>query len=250
MNAAYPYRLRLEHEGWAGLKLDRPGRRIRIDPALPVESDDIVILTAPYPERLREIRKAAVTPDIVASADLLTALNGVVTHKPHPGSTALDGVTIELFPYAPPPITATDLLSKAQGAFTRPVRTLTRVLDRIREPEAEPQILFLTFPDESRLVHLNLSLHQDTDEPWLRAVQQRSAGAEWLLVDVPYGESDAVLKHLAGFDVQRIIFTDFTAEIRRELGRPPQLLTPTVDQAVAQGMEGYVCVSQASFRFE
>ena len=67
----YPYRLRVEHEGGAGLCMQRRGRTIRFDPARPVASDEIVIVTAADPERLAHV--AVDRGTIVAAQPILDA---------------------------------------------------------------------------------------------------------------------------------------------------------------------------------
>ena len=47
--SGFQWKLRLVHEGQAGVILERPGRRIRFDPVTPPEPDDIVVLTGADP---------------------------------------------------------------------------------------------------------------------------------------------------------------------------------------------------------
>jgi hypothetical protein len=129
----------------------------------------------------------------------------------HAAPVTLDGVQIEMIPYVPASSQAIALLSKAQGVARRPTNAARRLL---------------------------------------ADVQARAAGAQWLIVGVVPGQGDAVTQALAGFSPQKVLFTDFVADTWRGLGRPVELLTPTADQAIAAGIEGYVFVSQASFRFE
>jgi len=244
-----PYRLRIEHEGMAGLRLLRKGRTLRIDPIGEIAPNDIVILTAPDHERLQTTgRTSNITT--VAPPEILDWLGGRTSIEAHQPPAEIDGVRIELIPYQPQPYTLREFGAVLQGLSLRPVRSAQRLWRRIEAADCDPHILILTFPDDSKLVRLGLSLHRATPMDWLRDIQARVTGAEWLLLDVPYGEDDAVLGHLAGFEVERIIFTDISAEKRRHLGRPTQMLTPTVDRAISQGMDGYVCISQASFRFD
>lgn len=241
----YPYRLRVEHEGWAGLCMQRRGRTIRFDPARPVAPGEIVIVTASDPERLAHVdtgQFSVVAPQPVL--DWLRPSDG------HSAPVTLDGVQIEMVPYVPASSQVSALLHKVQGAALRPSSAARRLLAQARGPRAAPQVTFLTFPSGERLVHLNLSLHHQTPSDWLTHIQTRAAGAQWLIVGVVPGQGEAVLQALAGFSAQKVLFTDFVADTWRSLGRPVELLTPTADQAIAMGIEGYVFVSQASFRFE
>jgi len=244
---SFHYRLRLEHEGGAGLSLQRPGRTLRFDPARPVRSDDIVILTAPDPERTRAASIAAVAHTVVAPQPLLDAL------RPADGQAApatIDGVKIELIPYEPAPVPPGALIGKAQGAAIKPGAAAKRLLARARAPRCAPQVTLLTFPGGERLAHLNLSIHRQAPAAWLADVQARAHGVDWLVIGVAPGQSEAVLAALPGFAAKKVLFTDFVADTWRGLGRPVELLTPTADRAIASGVEGYVCVSQASYRFE
>jgi hypothetical protein len=225
--------------------MQRRGRTIRFDPARPVAPGEIVIVTAADPERLAhvDIEQASV----VAAQPVLDWLQ---PRDGHAAPVTLDGVQIEMIPYVPASSQAIALLSKAQGVARRPTNAARRLLARARGPRAAPQVTILTFRSGERLVHLNLSLHRRTPPEWLADVQARAAGAQWLIVGVVPGQGDAVTQALAGFSPQKVLFTDFVADTWRGLGRPVELLTPTADQAIAAGIEGYVFVSQASFRFE
>lgn len=225
--------------------MQRRGRTLRFDPARPARPGDVLVLTAPDPERLQHARAQGVS--VVAPQPVLDWLAPEDGHAP---PVTVDGVRFEMIPYVPATPRPNALLGKVQGAAVRPGAAARRLLARTRTPQCAPQVTLVTFPSGERLVHLNLSLHRGADPGWLADLQARAAGAEWLVLGVPPGEGDAVLAALPGFAPKKVLFTDFVADTRRALGRPVELITPTADRAIAQGVEGYVFVSQASFRFE
>ena len=248
MNASlnpFPYRLRIEHEGGAGVCLRHKGRPIRFDPAQPVHADDVVIVTTPDPARLRFVQGGLGT--VVAPPALLP---WVSARDGHSAPVDIDGVHIEMIPYTPASVGVDGMLPRAQGLLRRPMRSARRLLAQQRLPSAQPHITIVTFASGERLLHLNLSLHEGTPGDWLQSIQQRTAGVEWLLLGVVPGQGAAALQALQGFSATHVLFTDFVADIWRELGRPVELLTPTADQAQSMGIDGQVCVSQASFRYE
>ena len=100
------------------------------------------------------------------------------------------------------------------------------------------------------LLHLNLSLHADTPDPWIDDVCARFGAPEWLVVGIDHGHGDAVLERLPRFSARYVILTDLLAETRRELGLPVELLTPVGDRAKARGLDTYIFVSGAGLRFE
>ena len=241
----FPYRLRIEHEGGAGVCLRRKGRTIRFDPAQKTDPSDVVIVTSPDPARLRFARQSSGT---VVAPEALQPWLSVADVRSAP--VEIDGVHIEMIPYTPASHGMDGWMPRAVGAMRKSLTSVRRLWAQSTLPQAQPHITILTFPSGERLVHLNLSLHEGTPQQWLHDVQQRTADAEWLLVGVVPGQGAAALKGLQGFTGQHVLFTDFVADIWRELGRPVELLTPTADQAVSMGIAGQVCVSQASFRYE
>ena len=256
MNAPspFPWRLRLEHEGAAGITLERKGRRIRFDPRRPVVAGDIVILTGNWPEHLQatvEAIQGGLNPTVVAAPEILAWLSEKGSLQPFDGTTTIDGVHIETEAYVPiPKHTPRELMFKVGSALVRPDRAARRLVQRARLPEASPRIVQLTFPDGSRLLHLHLSLHQNTPEAWLAEATRKYGGATWVVVGVDHEESPAVRERIGRFGGNHVLFTDLIAEVRRQLGLPTQLLTPLVDLVLNDGIEAYVLVSQACFRFE
>ena len=65
----FPYRLRISHEGRAGIRLERPGRHIRINPVQPLRPGEISVLTWQWPEHLQataEAVRGGLKPTVIA----------------------------------------------------------------------------------------------------------------------------------------------------------------------------------------
>ncbi len=254
MNAPrpFPYKLRISHEGHAGVRLERPGRHFRINPVQPLLADEIAVITWQWPEHLQataEAVRAGMRPTVVAPEAVLAWLEsqGQIVR----GESLLDGVSVALIPYEPiPPMTPIEALYKAKAAAGSPRRAISRLRQRRGLPQCAPQVVVFTFEDGEKLVHLNLALHSGTPDAWLSTHHEQISGAEWLLVGMDHGEEDAALSRVGALSPRRVLFTDLISETRRWLGMPTTILTPTVDLAVTQGIDAYPFVSQASFRFE
>jgi hypothetical protein len=250
----YPYRLRLAHPEYAELRIERKGRFLRVDPAEPVGDDDVVVLTAPAAHRARatvEALREGRRPTVVAAPAVLEWLGRAGSFQAQPFPTTVDGVGIDAMPYTPlrqaRPL-AHFLRASVQGA--RPVETFRRFTEQARTPVVEPHVLQLTFPDGARLLHLDLSLHRDTDPAWLERAAERFGKPEWLLVGQPWGETEAILTHVGRFQATRVLLFEVVNGERREMGLPTELVTPLRDRLVAQGVEAHVFATQASYRFE
>ncbi len=111
-------------------------------------------------------------------------------------------------------------------------------------------VVQLTLPDGGRLLHLDLSLHQETSDQWVREAQERFRGADWLICGVEYGQDEAVLTHLKGFEPKLVMLTDLVNEQRKAQGLPTNLLTPTVDALIGKGLSAHPFPPKSSFRFE
>ena len=256
---AFPYKLRLEHEGRVSVRLERAGRYVCFDPIGPpvgaaLEGNEILVLTWAWPEHLEaaaERVRAGARPTVVAEPEVLAWLAARGPIDAHRAPVTLDGVSIETRVYEPIPYaTPSEAAWKVRSALLRPDRAAGRLLRKARLPRVAPTIVQLTLPSGERVLHLNLSLHSRTPEPWLADVSERFGGADYVLVGVDHGEGDAVLRHLPRFSPKRVLFTDLISEIRREVGMPTSLLTPVCDEAIAQGMQAYLFVGGAGMRFE
>ena len=111
-------------------------------------------------------------------------------------------------------------------------------------------VVQLTLPDGGRLLHLDLSLHHEASEQWVQDAQERFRGADWLICGVEYGQDEAVLTHLKGFEAKLVLLTDLVNEQRESQGLPTNLLTPTVDALIEQGVAAHPFPPKSSFRFE
>lgn len=259
MRDEFPYKLRLEHEGRASVRVEWPGRTVRFDPlAAPqgpgVEAGDLIICTWNWPEHLDAVAaavRAGDRPTVLGEPEVLAWLAGQGPIDAHRAPVTLDGLSIETRTYTPIPYaTPSEAVHKVRSALLRPDRAAGRLLKKARMPRVEPIIVQLTFPTGERLLHLNLSLHSRTPAPWLDDVSERFKGAHTVIVGVDHGEDHAVLERLERFEPGRVLFTDLISETRRALGLPTSLLTPVCDDAIAQGVDGYLFVSGAGMRFE
>jgi len=254
MNApsTFPYRLRISHEGRAGVRLERPGRHFCINPSNPLQPGEISVITWQWPEHLRataEAVRSGLRPTVIAPRPVLDWL--ATQGEFERAGDVIDGVEVVLVPYQPiPPLTLIEAVYKARAAATNPRRVLSRLRQKRGLPHCEPQVAIFSFSDGKKLVHLNLALHANTPESWLSEHHEKLSGAEWLLVGMDHGEEAAVLARIGAFCPNLVLFTDLIGETRRWLGMPTTLLTPTVDRAVTQGLNAHAFVSQASFRFE
>lgn len=237
----YPYRLRLAHPDGAELRVERKGRWLRIDPATAPDPEEIAILTGPSPTRLRataEAARAGKTPQVLAPEPIAAWLRAQGPIRDAAPLLGAEGLSVEWMPYTP-------------AAASRPLGAALRA--RLRtdpRPAADPHVVQIAFPDGSRLLHLDLSLHARTEEAWVDAAVARFGAPEWLLVGVEWGEARAIVRHVPRFAAKRVLLLDIGSAERREAGLPTELVTPCRDELVAAGVEAHVFATQASYRFE
>lgn len=256
---AYPWRLRLAHEGQLSLRLEREGRFVRFDPMYAPGSDDIVLLTWNWPEHLDGTAlavQAGARPTVLGSREVLDWLGGkgeveALTGPQDGFEHVVDGVRIEAFAYTPIPYaTPGEAVRKVQAGMLRPGTAVRRLVKRARAPKAPPLVYRLTFPDGSTLVHLNHALHSGTPAAWLERAAERLGGADWLIAGVDFEEHEAFLERIERFRPKMLLVTTLAGEVRRSVGLPVKLLTPLVDAIEARGIDAYVFPSQSTFRFE
>lgn len=269
MPDSFPWVLRLEHEGFASVRLERAGRHFRFDPVTPSETwaalgetpnaralhgDDVVVLTMCEHERLAGTAHAlrdAIRPTVVAQPEVLDWLAqfGVVEGGPAP--LVLDGVRVEALPFEPIAYAeGMEIAWKALSTVSDLRRSARRFVNRVRLPRAKPLVVELTLPDGRRFVHLNVSVHNDTPDSWLAEAAERFRGADWAMVGVDYGHEQGFLDRIGRFDVKKLLVTDLVSDVRRSMGMPTTVLTPLVDALRERGMDAYVFASRSSFRFE
>ena len=256
---AYPWRLRLAHEGQLSLRIEREGRWLRFDPVNAPGSDDIVLLTWNWPEHLDGTVAAVesgVRPTVVGPEAVVSWLKakGDLEGSTGPASgfeTVIDGVRIEAFAYTPIPYaTPAEAVRKVQAGMLHPGSAVRRLVKRARAPKAEPLVYKLTFPDGSVLAHLNHALHSGTSEAWLTDAVRRLGKVDWLIAGVDFEEHEAFLATIERFEARNLLVTTLAGEVRRNAGMPVKLLTPLVDAIEARGHAAFVFPSQATFRFE
>lgn len=250
----YPYRLRMFHQSYCAVRVERKGRWIVIDPSERPRPEEIVVLTGSGLLRVKatlEAVRAGVNPTVVAPDPILDWLRKEGRLEGGPPPQEIEGVKIEAMAYTPikehRPFGQTLLASLTSA---RPKDTLRKIAERMRIPEAEPQIVQITFPDNTRMLHLDLSLHAETDPVWVERAQARFAGADWLLVGCPFGGQEAVERMIPNFKPKKCLVSDLQNQERRELGLPVELITPVRDHLQALGVEAHVFAPQAGYRFE
>ena len=250
----FPWRLRLEHEGFASLCVQRRGRRIRFDPVVPPDGDDIVILTRAWPEHLdatAESLAAGARPTVIAEPEVLSWLSRRGDIDAHRAPVTLDGVSIETLTYTPIPYAeGAEAIRKVKSALMRPDRAVLRLARRARQPRAAPVVVQVTMPDGGRLLHLNLSLHDGTPGAWLEEASARFGGADWIVAGIDYGHDEAMLDRIQRFGDGRVMFTDLLNDSRQSVGMPVNLLTPACDRAITRGVDAHLFVGGAGMRFE
>lgn len=266
-HTAWP--LRLEHEGYASIRLERPGRRFRFDPiepeaswvalgeapwAVPIAGDDVVLLTFSEHERLVATAHAvrdAVRPTVVAAPEVLDWLSGFGLVEGGSAPLTVDGVAIDALPFEPIPYAeGLEIARKVWSAVSNPRRGATRLWNRSRLPRCKPLALSLTLPGGARFVHLNMALHNYTSEAWMEAAIARFGGAEWLLAGVDFEHEESFLRLVGRFGATRVLVADLLGDVRRDMGMPTTVITPLVDRLIEQGMDAYVFPSRSSLRFE
>lgn len=215
----------------------------------------MVVLTGSSPTRIRgtvAALRAGRALTVVAGDELFTWLGSQGRVEGGATPRTIDGVGFDGMLYAPATPRAGPSLHflQARVAAANPRATLRRLADQVRGPGGEPSIVQLTFPDGARLVHLDLSLHAQTDEAWLSRAAARFGNAEWTVVGMAYGEGASVARLLPRFGPNRVLFAELANGERRELGLPTELVTPWRDRLVSAGVETHVFATQTSFRFE
>lgn len=195
------------------------------------------------PSRLHGVLEAlhhGVVPTVVAPEPVYDWLTTIGRVSGGGAPREIDGVHFEAMNYPPPPSGIGDRLRGAVRRFR----------DRQHPPHCEPQVVELRFPDGSRLLHLDLALHHGIDEFWVGRAAARFGNPELILLGLPYGEGAALASWLPRFGPNRVLLAEMVNDDRRELGLPTEMVTPTRDRLVAQGLEVHVFATQTSHRFE
>lgn len=229
--SGFQWKLRLVHEGHAGVVMERPGRRIRFDPVALPEPDDIVVLTGadPFaPER---------------AIGFHTVVRG---HGKGEVDTEIDGVRFQGITYDAAPRDGS--IVRVSSAVRQPSEAARRWLAR-RRPDV-PTIWQLTFRNGDRLVHLGGAFHRDTDVGWAADVVTRFGKPRWLIAGAAYGHAAALESRIGAMDAAHVMVADLEGDLRRQAGRPTELVTPLADRLETAGLPVMVFVPGSSIRFE
>jgi len=251
----FPWRLRLTHEGHSAIRVEWPGTPIRFDPFAEVSDAEHCVLTWHECERAEGVVaaiRAGVEPTVVATPDLRMWLHGFGAVDDFTLGGKLDKkVLVEAMEYKPIPYaTPSEFVRKAAAGLANPLTAARRLRRRVRLPEAAPIIVRLTFPDGGTLLHLNCSLHDDTDAEWLARATQKYAGADWVICGVDYEAHDAVQELVGRFEPKVLLVTDLVNDTRAAIGLPTRILTPLVDALKDKGLDAEAFVEGASYRYE
>jgi hypothetical protein len=254
MDSVFPWDLRIEHLGFAHLRLQWVGGILHFDPCGEIGEGDTVVLLWNWAERLQATADAVregKRPVVVAPKEILGWLEGFGELGAGSGGTEVQGIGIELREYSPiPEHSVRERMRKAKSAITHSRQVARRLRRKRGLPSSQPRIASLVFPSGARLLHMNLSLHGFAARPWIEEIQKEFPSPDWLIAGCDYHHDESVLASLPGFEAERILVTDLLADSRRSIGLPVQLLTPLVDQAMSNGLDAYVFSPHASFRFD
>lgn len=228
------------HPAGAELRLERPGRPIVFDPVEAPTADDIVVVTGPTRAHATvDALKAGLKLTVITTEPIFSWLSSFGSVEGGPAPRRIDGVAFDDMPYTPPARTAERIRD-----------VVRRLRDRSRGPAGEPHIFALTFPDGTRLLHLDLALHGAVEEEWIQRAAARFGNADWTVLGLPHGETAALATWLPRFGPNRVLLMEMLNDERRELGLATELVTPARDHLNTMGLDVHVFATQASYRFE
>jgi hypothetical protein len=243
--------VRLAHLGGPGLRVElEGGLALAIDP--PHDPGEVAAILCCWNEAERlqgalEATRSGRRPRVVA-LPAITAWLGEVEAMPAP--VEVGGVRIEAEPYRPVPwATAPEALRKLGSSLRGPLRAARRLATRARLPSAPPVALRLTLPDGRVLVHLSCALHRGTPHDWVARVAATWGGADWLVAGWDYGEELAFRGCIRAFQPRTLVLADLVGDVRRGLGMPCDLLSPTADRLCTEGQPTLVLASGTALRF-
>ena len=259
MSSDLPWELRLEHQGYSHLTLNWKRGNIHFDPHLEPEDNDVVILLWSWPERILATAEAIRNGKkirVVAAQEILDWLAGFGAFEGYANSAVLDGCTIQLHPYEPfPDWTWPESIQKIAAGLRSPKKIVRRLYRKRKLPFSMPRIATVRFPSGVQFLHLNLSLHREQKQSWVREMQQKIGTSDWILCGCDYHQDEILAQNLPFFEGDLILITDLLSDSRRALGLPTQLLTPVVDRFLDQfsnedrSKQFHVFAAHASFRF-
>lgn len=238
----------------AEVSLHWKGRTVVFDPAADDFGDAIAVLTGSSPARCRGALaavRAGRRPTVVCGDALASWLGSHGPVDRRDVAAEVDGVRFAGVPFSPPPgARPLQHFLQASVAATRPRAAIRRLREEARMPDLAPHAWGVTFPDGSRLCHLDVALHRGTTESWIESTASAIGNAEWTLLGLPYGETAALARWLPRLGPNRVLLLESVNGERRELGLPTELVTPARDVLVAGGIQAHVFATQASYRFE
>ncbi len=240
--ASENWHLRLFHEGFASIRVERQRRWLRFDSItrdptgihLPTGAPD-----APIHGLVQTIQSDD-RPTVAAPPLDLQALEHHGTIDGHMLPAEFSGVSIDFMESTPAP---------KETVLPSP-RQIARRLRSDRSWRPIPRVIELSFQEGGRLVHLGCGLHADTPQDWLEEAVRRFKGADWLILGIHHGHADAVLAHTHRFEAKEVLVSDLVNDARKQIGLPTEWLTPTVDRLQDQGIAAHPFPPQSSMRFE
>ena len=244
----FPWKLRLQHLGGAGIRVEYPQGILVFDPGDMPDEGALIVLTRSDALAVRGTLEAARQgrhPRVVADEALLHWLSrhGAISGDVLPLNA--EGVALAGIPYKAPD----GPIDRAVRALRSPAAALRRARLSVGVPATPSFAVEVTFPTGERLVHLGRALHDRTDGEWIERAAKRFNGVEWLIAGVEPGSHDAFQQHVARFSASRTLVADLTSDPRGAF-TPPKPVTPIVDRLMADAREAYVFSSEASLRFE
>ena len=254
MNHKMPWQLRLSHKGSSHIQMEWNGKKFHFDPSHPVEDGEVVILLWNWPQRIQATVKSLRSGKrliVIAPQVALDWLSQYGTFEGYSNNCVISDIEFELTPYEPiPPLTLSELANKVKGGIRNGITVAKQIYRKRGMPRFQPHICQVTFPNGSRLLHLNLSLHKYTSIDWFSAQKNALPNINWAIVGCDYRHDEAMLQLIHKLPIDKILLTDLIGDARRNVGMPVQLLTPIADKAITQNLEVYVFAPHVSFRFD
>jgi hypothetical protein len=245
---AFPWKLRLQHLGGAGVKVEHPEGILVFDPGEVPDEGAVVVLTRSDALAVRgtlEAVRAGRRPRVIADERMLHWLSrqGAISGDVIPLN--VDGMALAALTY----VESEGPLQRAVRAVRSPAAALRRARIGFGMPSTPAFAVEVTFPSGARLVHLGRALHDKTDQGWIDRAAKRFAGVDWLIAGVEPGAHDAYQRHVVVFSATRTLVGDLVSDPRGAF-KPAKPVTPIVDRLMADAREAYVFSNEASLRFE
>ena len=263
----YPWLLKLVHEGGSTIRVERDGCYFCFNPTGDFQGVSVVIGHEQISlSGVRQTISYGTRPKVVCNPEIADLLQGEGAIELQDTSKTIDGMDVGIMSYTPcepkvlrfPRLTnpasatrrAKHRVMRMTEALTEPSKAVKNLINRGSPQHFSPAIVELTLPSGERLLHLNLSLHSNTDPNWVKQAQERFSGADWVIFGTAWNQESGLFSHLKGFNGKRYIFADLVNDSRREKGLPVNTMTPVADKLIDQGLEIHLFPPQASLRFE